>query len=760
MGRFFDGALAQPAPEPPTGGDEINPMAPIVPQMTTSLQLTLEQEEALTRRMLVRIGELQDEMGCAMGDNSQLTEGWMWERQKNQLQYDNDWEWRKALGGIFIFSNFSLNLSKRYARLMAAKTTDDLVGTDPFFSCMPTDEGDPELAKEAEWYVQEQMTESNAKRNIRGAQKTALIRNECVVKLSYVNNDTHFRGPGVVAIGPFQYDGPNGAVMFGPGQPIMTPKGHYIYQKDNLFDDPNVQGVWHLEKEPAVSSRYKLEFKYFADLDQTLTGPHNGLCIRELDYRDFLCPLNVESIHDADINVHLYDEQWERLKATFNGFSVSEPYMNAPYLSGEKQAKEEKGEQIATRSQVLKIVNVADVYIRCNPFAGGPNDMGMESEVWGLVDLVQKKLIWYDFLGNHMKKRPFECIPGIEHVQNRWYGVGVFEMLAHKQDYVDTQFNRVNWKSMKASSVRFRVKNAVAEWKAGEKMVFGDDSIYDIEDPRFDSKNPPFFEVPAHEIDEYAMKLIELMVQAGATEVGIVGPDDAAMAGMDSGKLATGIKSLERTGNLLMKFTEADHAEAIADILDQAVDIILEKMDEDELVYKADTGALLNLNREEIRKLRQSVTLLLTRNRSSDTIETMRAVVQLVREYYEALNPFEQYKLRPEYLKWLKALETTDAAKLLDEISKQEADQWKVDSKKPKPIPPKESIATKYGDLERSEQEQVLQQEGIQPAPKTEVAASTAKETKQEVTKAGGIADVQAKAKADHPPPAKPAPKK
>jgi hypothetical protein len=284
-------------------------------------------------------------------------------------------------------------------------------------------------------------------------------------------------------------------------------------------------------------------------------------------------------------------------------------------------------------------------------------------KIWMIIDVKAEKLIWADYLGNHMKKRPFEVIPGVERVQNRWYGVGVFEMLDHKQLYVDTQFNRVNFKSSKSSSVRFRNRNAVAQWKTGAKLIIGDDQIYDIEDPRFTQDNPPLFQVNLTEIDEHAMKLLELMIQAGSTEVGIVGPDDGAMAGLDTTKLATGIKSLERTGNLLMKFTETDHADGIAAILDQCVDVVLENMDEDEIIFREDSMSLVELNRDEIRKIRKSVKLLLTRSRSTETIETARMVIQLCREYYEALNPFERYKLRGEYLRQLKALETPAPAK-------------------------------------------------------------------------------------------------
>lgn len=724
-------------------------------QQQPGLNLSETQLQRLVDRACERINELRDEMGIdASGIASE--NGWAWQREKNQRQYDNSWEWRKALGGIFKYSNFSLNLSKRFCRLMAAKSTDTLVGTDPFFAAMPTEHGKPQLAKQGEWYVQEQMTEANSKKSIKEAQKTAMIRNEAIVKLSWINRSTHFRGPIEVAIGPFAYESQGKAKQFGAGDPIMTPEGDYIYRDDDVFEDPNVQGLLHLEKEPGVTFRHSFQYKWFPDLDQTLEAK-TGLDVRTLHFCDFLCPLKAATVHEADINAHLFDEQFEVMKATFRGFPTADKYFaenipgtNEGKLSGDQQPKLEKGE-MEDASKHLKIVHIAEVYMRCNPYEGAEgeeaqNDLGLESELMMVIDVKRRKAIWADYLGNHMKKRPFEVIPGVELVSGRWYGVGVFEMLDHKQLYIDTQFNRVNFKSSKSSSVRFRMKNAVSQWKAGEKIVVGDDKILDIEDPRYDAKNPPLFQVNLTEIDEFAMRLIELMIQAGATEVGIAGPDDAQMAGLDTTKLATGIKSLERTGNLLMKFTESDHADAITDILDQCVDIILEHMDEDEILYKADTDELINLNRQEIRKIKKKVTLLLTKSRSTETIETARMVVQLCREYYEVLNPYTRYKLRSEYVRQLKALECPDADQKLDEVQKPEAMQWLEQSKQPPTIPPKTSIATKYPDLQRSEQVQVLGREGIQPASDQEVNASMVRDHQLEVAKEAGIAKAKAEA--------------
>jgi hypothetical protein len=145
--------------------------------------------------------------------------------------------------------------------------------------------------------------------------------------------------------------------------------------------------------------------------------------------------------------------------------------------------------------------------------------------------------------------------------------------------------------------------------------------------------------------------------------------------------------------------------------------------------------------------MKKSITLLLTRSKSTETIELARMVIQLIREYYEALTPWIRYKARPEYLRQLKALDVPDAAELLDEVTKQQAVLWQAQqAAKPEPLPPKTSIATKYDQLERPEQEQVLTREGITPASPAEVAAGAKQEAQQEAEKAGAVKKAEVKA--------------
>jgi hypothetical protein len=640
-------------------------------------------------------------------------------------------------------SNFSLNISKRYARLMSAKSRDDLIGTDPFFAIMPED-ADPQdiqTAEAAEKYLQLKARQSNVKESLAEGLKTALIQGEAVMKITYVADATKFRGPAEVAIGPFVYVGAEGQVLTPPGEPVMTPRGNYIYRNDEWVPDPAVQNQFRLKKEPMVATRYTPQFKFFPALDQVLTQ-QQGVDLRVVDFRDFLCPLNAASIHEADINVHMFDMPWERLIQIYGMFEVSQPYVNQPYMSGEKAAKMSKDEvqgEAEAGSLVLKTVNCADVYMRMDV-----DDDNFEEDIWLVIDRKAKKAIWYDYMGAHLKKRPFEVIPGVEKVQNRWYGTGVFEMLDHKQLYVDTAFNRINFKASKNSSVRFRVRNAVAEWKAGQELVFGDDQVLTIEDPRFNAQNPPLFAVDLPDTDPFSMKLIELALQAAQTEVGISGPNDAQMAGLDTGKLATGIEQMEREANVLMKETVGVQGKAVAAVLDQVVDCVLEHMDESEVLYDEDTQSLIHLNREAIRNIGKHTRLLLTRSRSTETIETARMVIQLCREYYEALNPQEQNLLRPEYVRQARALEVQDADRLFRKVTDEEVAQWKQAQQNAGDLPPKTSIATKYTDLERSEQEQVLQREKIQPA---QIGPLTSHQ-QQEVTQTGAEAKAKEVAKA------------
>jgi hypothetical protein len=120
-------------------------------------------------------------------------------------------------------------------------------------------------------------------------------------------------------------------------------------------------------------------------------------------------------------------------------------------------------------------------------------------------------------------------------------------------------------------------------------------------------------------------------------------------------------------------------------------------------------------------------------------------VIQVCREYYEALTPEEMNVLRQEYIRDLRALEVPDGDRLLRVVSDEEVAKWREQQAQAANLLPKTSIATRYTELARPEQEQVLNREGIQPATPEELV----RQAQDEAAKEGMKAQAKESAKPD-----------
>lgn len=675
-----------------------------------------------------RMKELMLEMGLN-SDGSVQTGTWMDVRQRNQDTYDNNLEWRKSLGGVFATgNNFTLGTNRRYSRLLSARTRSDLLGTRPFFGAMTEENGDPELTSQVEEYIQERIDESNVPDCLRDALRTALIRNEAIVKTTYKLEQTSYTGPAKVLVDQI-------------GKPIRTPiKKEYIYEMDDFIPSPDAQGVMMLEKDPSFQMQpAQYQYSNIPNLPQTLTSYDNAYST-VIDPRDFLCPLKVESIDHADMVVHFFSENPDNLRGAFAGLAPAEQYFNSrrsmAMVTGKEAAKQVFGEKDTVPSRVLGSVLIADVYCRIDIgllLTGQSN--GQQIETWVMVDMQEKKPIFYDYLGNHMSKRPFSVIPGLEKVPNRWYGIGVFTKMEHAQLYIDTQLNRVNEKDSQNSSFNFRVPHAVKQWRDGSPVRPGSREFLDCL-PGFDAKNPPAFRVNLNADAQLDLTMLDRMQQASDLEFGVISSRDASASDLNQSKTATGVMSIDRDANVVTADTEYDNIKGIESVLFLAVEHLLMNMDKMELFYSRKSSKLVTLSREEIRNMRRRVRLLITKSRSTQQQQNNQTAEAIWLRYMK-LNTYEQYIGRKFYVKQLKGLEVDDVDALLPEVTKEQADAFQqqqaaaAQQQQQKPV--STSIATKYTDLARSEQEQLLQKEGIQPAPPEEVAQQQAQELQTKV---------------------------
>jgi hypothetical protein len=669
----------------------------------TMLRLTPQQEDEMVQRALERIDEVSNEMGLD-GDGKTVLGGWADHRVKNECVYNNELGFREEMyGGVFRDMNLTRGVTKRFAREMAAKVSDDMLGTTPFFGAVKRNSGtDAALTRAVEEFAQIKIEASNLPITMREAQRTALVRNEAVVKVRYVEDSTFFVGPATVLVDE-------------TGQPVTTLSGQFIYEDDDFAPDPLVEGQHRLKKEPSffmVEGQYT--FAEFPELRQEVVRKR-GVEGHVLDCRSFLCPLTVPCIHEADINVQLLDWTLEQIKTAYGEYETGRSYCEQR-TSGESQPKEGHGETAeGSQSNIIRTSRIAECYMRHDPDGSGPQ------ELFVVLDLQGKKAIFYDYLDNHFHKRPFEVVVGVETVPNRWYGIGVIQMLWDQNIFVDMQFNRVILKDSKESSVTFADEMAVKEWKGGAPIKFGTKDVYRVE-PGYDpNQRPPLWRTNLNEVSELGVNLMETAVQDMTTTFGVISAKDASATDLNNSRTATGVLNMERTANTLTRYTEQAQQVGLEAVLNQAIVLALENMGPMEMFFSHDGEELLTLNKTEARAIEKSVRLFLTRARSTESIVTNQQASAIAEKYhmlYEQ-SPRQLKYTRAVYVAQLKALEIMDADEMLPPVDDAYLEQWDAQrqaamQQAQQDNEPKEVIA--YKDTPPSVQAQMEQRAGLSPA--------------------------------------------
>ncbi len=705
--------------------------ANFIPLQDTNLKLDEAAEAALVDHALARMEHIKYEMGLRDSEGRVEHDSWLDIRIRNEQTNANDVRWRLRLPDtVFKDSNFTRGNSKRHCRLYAARVRDDLIGTRPFFGAFAqdgTDSSEVQLAKDAEELAQQRIEASNIPGVIREGVRLAAIRNESVVKVTYSKRATPYIGPATVLVDPRT------------GMPARTPDlGLLVYKDDDVIEDPHAEGVLRLKKDPSfemVDGQY--ETKFFPALEQTLVHEDN-VRGEVLDPRDFLCPITAEDIHSADLVAHLREDTAGSLNALYAGLAQFEDYKRRTPVTGRLQPREHQNEKDEIlRPYGLDMILIAECYLRYTID-------GVESDVLLVIDVEARKAIFYDYMANHMSRRPFTVIFGVEREPNRWYGVGVYSMMEHNDLYGDGMFNRHNRADSQSGKIRWVAKQAVKEWRDNPVIHIGSPKPVTV-DATWDSEKPIAGEINLNAIPENSQGLVLMtgMDQAGEQLFGIYGNADASAANLNNSRTATGVMNNERNSNVLLKDSEIDHIRSIEDILCMAVEFLLENIPTILFTMSSKTQTLITLNREEIRSLKRNVKLLLTRSKSAEALKSNQDAEAIALRYFR-LTPLEQFYLRDFYVGQLRSLEIADADQKLPEVSREELQAWQQAEaqKAAPPQPPSQSISFKYEDLARSEQVQLLQKAGIQPASDEELALKKAEEQAAEVDM------IEAKAKA------------
>lgn len=210
---------------------------------------------------------------------------------------------------------------------------------------------------------------------------------------------------------------------------------------------------------------------------------------------------------------------------------------------------------------------------------------------------------------------------------------------------------------------------------------------------------------------------MEKLIQDGDLTFGVVNAADGASADLNASGTATGVRNIERTGNILQRATEELMAGDIEDLLDLVADTVLLNLDEESVEWIPEENELATLNKDEINNLPRDVRILLTKAKGEENLATNQQASQIVESYYSKPMALRA-KIYSFTVQQLKSLFVPDAEAAIEkptdeQIQAEAAAQGKT---------PQEALSINYKDAPPSIRRQMEIAAGFQPATEDEVS--------------------------------------
>lgn len=682
--QFIEKAAGVPPPEqrdPRAAGS-----LPLVP-FGSSLVLNLEQETALVDHGLRRLQELEAELGRdrvldnAWWEPGSAGEGastpakaattWMGKRAKYEALFHNDVSWRAAvLGGIFLDSNLVVPLARRICRQMIARAQNYFFSTDPWFSAEPEGIEDEKLAEKIDRHVKWKLRVLGSKRNKERAVAGAFVRGETVVKTTHQVRDAVFEVNAEILVDV-------------EDQPVFAEDGDYIFKTDPFNDvTTEVEGGRKIESGAKVLGRdgrtqlpaapiWKMQL--IKRRQVLFEGPES----EPVYYKDFLCPLTAKNVQEADCIVHLYDKPvmaFVDLYAKRGLLEATEPeqvavveravelirnlqHNSAQAKAGATQAprpgEDSNSKTGAPLGESEPLVEVAEF---CLWFDA--NGDGQYENIFLVVDKVNRLPIFYDYVANMTPdgERPYDVVR-VGEVDGRWYGTGCMEMFETSQEIADLLVNRWNFSQSRSGRIDIWDPSKTLEGEADPRLALNWGGTYTArpgQDPKEILHSIYLTDVKSDVLKE----MIEFFQQVAMNESGVMNSNDAAAAGLDTGKLATGIRNIEKSGQEIFAPFLSDLEPGLQSVLNREMLVLYANLDRRETFtyLNGDTAGIDTITPEEVKGLKLNVTLLLTRYKGEQTFQQMLQASQVVREFY-SLPPLVQENTAAFYRAMLKALD-------------------------------------------------------------------------------------------------------
>ena len=680
----------------------------------TPLQLTAEQETRMVEHAMQRILTLENELGrdstshaswYGRGENDTIKDAagsFMGKRQLYEMTFHNQIDWRASLiGGIFAESNLTVPLARRIAQQQIARATNYFLGTEPWFGAYPVGKSDEVDADLIDKYCKHKAYQADLKGTIMANVEGAVIRGETVTKTIYRQDWTQYRKEASVAINS-------------EGTPYVASDNDYIYEHDQwqqvavppetevdaaAMEQAMANGaqptmVWVLVRDQQtqlpkeVLEPYQLKFETQIVPRQKVR--YRGAESKSVYYKDFLAPLDASSLDEADIVIHLYDKPaievasiyvsalesgnsttretaskiFDSLQELTNEDGQAKSFKTKPRPElGESSGRtESEGDSAFDTGEGEPMVEIAEIYLHFDA-----DEDGVQEDIVLMLDRKNRRPLFYDYVANRTPngRRPFS-VTRVNRVDGRWHGIGTMEVFQPLQEVVDLLVNRWNLSQSRAGNVIFWNPELTLEGEENPHLDLNGGQTYTPKgniDPENILKVIPLYDIKGREI----YKEIEFFMQVAINMSGVSHVNDAAMLGMDTAKLATGVKNIERSGQEMFSIYLSQLQDGLENVLRSFCIYTLAYLDQKEaFLYTEDNSVQrLSISPEQVEEqMDMDVRLEMTRYKNEQELAQAQQASAKVIEFY-SLPPELQMRTAQLYRQMLKAMQVAHVDEII-----------------------------------------------------------------------------------------------